>query len=216
MSGPKAGTHLDAAMAVVEQEVNERIDRIQDRRRRLSRAVVGVLLVGTITGGAATAAALTALSPEPAPVAEPLAVELHCVDGADASAAAYFTVRYRVPVDDASAIDEVGVCSAARNALSDSLEISESEPAELLEVAVLIVQAAVPDGRTPEVTVEEASFGPPVTLSVGAVAHGSCERESDGRIVVLALPTEVAPHTPAGWASRCMLTDGYRLAGGEQ
>ena len=63
MTGPKAGIHLDAAMAVVEQEVNERIDRIQDRRRRLSRVVVGALLVGTVAGGAATAAALTAAPP---------------------------------------------------------------------------------------------------------------------------------------------------------
>ena len=214
MTGPKVGTHLDAAMAVVEQEVNERIDRIQDRRRRISRFVVGTLLVGTVAGGAAAAAALTSAPPDCTPVVvAPLVFELHCVEGVDASASAYFTVRYQVAPDDSVAISQSGVCSAARAALSDSIELAGSEPAELLEVAALIIDAAA-DGA--EFTVDEASFGV-IALSASAdVAYGVCERESDGRVVVLALPTATAPGTPAGWASRCMQTDGYGPAGGQE
>lgn len=216
MSGPKAGIHLDAAMAVVEQEVNERIDRIQDRRRRLARVVVGALLVGTVAGGAATAAALTAAPPETTSVvAEPLVVELHCVDGADARASAYFTVRYQIAEEDAPAVAATGVCAAARAALGDSIELAEAEPTELLDIASLIVDAAIPAGPEVDYTVDEASFGP-VALPATEVAYGVCERESDGRIAVISLPAVSAPETPAGWASRCMLTDGYRLAGGEQ
>lgn len=215
MSGPKTGIHLDAAMAVIEQEVNERIDRIQDRRRRLSRAVVGVLLVGTVAGGAATAAALTGAPPQTPPVvAAPLVVELHCVEGADPRASAYFTLRYRVAEEDAPAIVASGVCAAARAALSDSIEVAEADPAELLAIASLIVDTAIPAGVDVDYTVDEASFGPTVPPAI-SVAYGICERESDGRIAVLSLPAESAPDTAAGWASRCMLTDGYRLAGGE-
>lgn len=219
MTGPKIGTHLDAALAVVEQEVNERIDRIQDRRRRISRFVVGTLLVGTVAGGAAAAAALTAAPPDTTPVVvAPLVVELHCVDGVDASASAYFTVRYAVAPDDETAITPGGVCSEARAALKDSIDLAESEPTELLEVASLIVDAAVDavDAEGAEFTVDEASFGVTSLSATVDVAYGACERESDGRIVVLAIPTDSAPQTPAGWASRCALTDGYHLAGGQE
>jgi hypothetical protein len=215
VSGPKAGVYLDAAMAVVEQEVNERIDRIQDRRRRLSRMVVGALLVGTVAGGAATAAALTAAPPKTtSAVSERVVVELHCIDGADAGGTAYFTVRYRVAAPDASSIAATGVCSAAHAALTDSIELARAEPAELLEIASLIVGAAAASGQEVDYTVDEASFGS-AALPATAVSYGACERESDGRIAVLTLPVDSAPQTPAGWASRCMMTDGYGLAGGE-
>ena len=213
MSGPKEGIYLDAALAVVEQQVDERIDRIVDRRRRMTRLTIGVLLSTTLAGGALTAAALTYFPQEVLPAAEPLvAVELHCVEGGDATAPAYFTARFRVTEAGASRTDPADVCSAARSTLTESTELANANPAALLRIATRVVASAEAEpeegaaAAAPEVS--EASFG--ALQLTGSIELGVCERASDGRLVVLTLPRDDAP---ASWSAQCREAEGYRLAG---
>ncbi|MBD3941872.1 hypothetical protein IF188_09215 [Microbacterium sp. NEAU-LLC] len=191
---PREGIYLDATLAVIGEQVDERIDELTRRRGRRVRIGIATLAVATIASGAATAVALTSRAGEQEPAASaPLTVtrEVHCVDRPDPGVAAYFTARYRTG-DDVS-VDDAALCASARSAIAaDDGAIAQDSPAELVARALELVRsaatvdAAAPgtaDGPAPAaVGVDEASFG---LLSAGAGASFVvCAAGGDLNVVV--------------------------------
>jgi hypothetical protein len=171
--GPAEGVYLDAKLAVIAQQVDERIDGLQGRRRRGVRLGVAALAVLAVGGTAATAAALSYSPPATVVVEVPIAVEsLHCIEGVDAAAAAYFTVRYALGPDEADPVDPVAACTAARSVEVDS----DATPAQLLAMASLLLADASPAG-TDDLAVRHATFGR-VDAAPGELTSTTCGDDS--------------------------------------
>lgn len=151
-TGPVEGAHLEAKLAIIGQQVEERIDRLQGRRRRGLRIGIAALAVVALGGTAATAAALSYTPPATVVVEVPVTIEnLRCVDGD----AAYFTARYAIPAADPDPVDRDAACAAARKAAS-TLDPAAT-PEQLLAIAAgLLAESA--DGA--DIRVLHATFGP--------------------------------------------------------
>ena len=156
---PKAGIYLDAALGVIGEQIDERIDELARRRRGRARIGVATLAIATVASGSVAAFAITSAGggAAPAPAALTLSAEVHCIDGSDADRPAFFTVRYRA--QQASAGESARVCAAARSVLlSDDIAIAAAAPSEVVRIAEELV--AVATGTTnAAVAVDEAAFG---------------------------------------------------------
>lgn len=185
---PKEGVYLAATLAVMGEQLDERIDELARRRRLRARVGVTALAVCAVASGGVAAVALSAAAPElPAPAALTAEHELRCVDGDAVGDDAYFTVRYRLGEDEPPA-EAVRLCALARSAVEARFdEFGSATPAQLIEIAEdLVAQALTRTGTdaVPAVAVDDAAFRPlahpdPATPIV-------CERE--GSTVVLAVP----------------------------
>lgn len=206
---PREGTYLDAALAVVGEQLEERIDELSRRRRMRNRVGIAALAVATVVSGSMAAVALsnpTTDAAAPAPVSLTVSAELRCVDGFDASRPAYFAVSYRTT--DEGALDGERACAAARSALAaDDAQVTSAAPAALVAMAAeLLGEAMGASGATvadlPAVAVDEASFG---RLSpVGGARMVACDGGSVS--IVLATSLDGAP-TALQHAALCAQTD---------
>ncbi|QEO09797.1 hypothetical protein [Protaetiibacter larvae] len=139
--GPKQGIYLDAALAAVGERVEERIDRVVERRRRRTRALVAALAGTTLLGGAVTAAALT-VGAQDAPAPSYHLESVRCVEGADDSGSSYFAVRYELADSDRGRVDAEALCLGARDRLVAAPELADASPARLLALAEQLIDAA--------------------------------------------------------------------------
>ena len=156
MNGPAEGRHLEAKLAIIGQQVEERIDDLQGRRRRALRIGVALLATVALGGTAVTAAALSYTPPATVVVEVPVVIEnLRCVDGSDADAPAYFTVRYSIPADAPDPVHRDAACDAARDA-ARGLD-PRATPEQLLEVAAEVLSASSGGAR---LRVLHTTFGP--------------------------------------------------------
>ncbi|WP_217181934.1 hypothetical protein [Streptomyces sp. AC495_CC817] len=176
---PKEGVYLDAALGVIGEQVEERIDELIRRRRVRSRVAIAALGVMTLASGTVAAAAVTTAlqastqARDTAPLAP--TSQVRCIEGADTETQPFFTVTYRIP-DDAR-IDETALCLGARQQLlTDADHLALSTPQQLASAAeALIVDVA----DTADVVVDEASYGvlPPNPASdaarIGLCVDGS-------------------------------------------
>lgn len=158
---PKEGIYLDAALGVIGEQIEERIDEMSRRRRLLMRVAVLALSAVTVVSGSYAAAALSGVfgSPDaaPAPAASTVDARVLCIDGGDAADAPFFTVSYRVPA--AEDTDEVALCSAARELLaSDAADMADSTPETVVAVAAGLFDETT--AAAPGFVVEGASFAP--------------------------------------------------------
>lgn len=167
-TGPKEGVYLDAALGAVGERIDERIDRMVAKRRMRTRALVAVLSITTVVGGAATAAALTFATAPDQSTAPPVEREVSCVDGADPDAEAFFTARLLVAETDVARLDSTALCDAAGAMLAARPELADANPAQLLAIAADLARStAVPleiDGEPqpgPDVEAVSASFQSP-------------------------------------------------------
>ena len=151
-NGPADGAYLEAKLAIIGQQVEERIDGIQGRRRRALRVGVAVLAAVSLGATAATAAALTYAPPATVVVEVPVTVEnVRCVDGD----AVYFTARYTVSADEPDPVDRTAACAGARGEVAD-LD-PDATPEQLLAVAARVLSESA-DGA--DIRVLHATFGP--------------------------------------------------------
>lgn len=205
---PREGIYLDAALAVIGEQVGERIDELGRRRRLRLRLGVAALSVLTIASGSVAAIAITAAGRDadaPAAVVHTVAVGVQCVDGVDPQRPAYFATSFRIA--EGTSIDAAAVCATARSTLADEgAAIRREAPRDLLVRADAIVEAAaVPreprsDGTvTDAATVDEASFGR--LSAAGGPAMTACRR--DGGLLVLATPERTPPLSPDDRAALC-------------
>lgn len=190
---PKEGIYLDAALGVIGEQIDERIDELARRRRGRSRVGVAVLAIATVASSSLAAFAITSAGGGAAPDGPALTrnVEVHCIDGEDAEEAAYFTVRYRAA--QTAAGDPARVCAGARSLLiSDDGTIAAGAPTEIVRIASDVVPAAAKrtDAAASAVRVEEASFGR--LSAVGGPNMIVCET-GDLAIVLATVPGAVAP-----------------------
>lgn len=156
---PKEGVYLDAALGVIGEQVEERIDEIVRRRR--VRARVGVVALGALTlaSGSVAAVAVTASlqSSRPAPEATASAstAQVRCIDGEDLTATPFFTVTFRIPAG--AGVDEERLCVEARQQLAtDAAALGRATPEELVASAE---ERLLDVSDTDEIAVEEASYG---------------------------------------------------------
>jgi hypothetical protein len=178
--GPREGVYLDATLAVIAQQVEERVDRIQHRRRRRLRLGIAALALTTLGAGAATAAALT--SPPPATVVVEVPVQiarLQCVEGIDPNAAAYFAVRYAVPAVSGDTIDALAACLDAHAALESWEHLS---PEETLARAGQLLRSDSESAGEP--VVQHVSTGP-VLLTADVLTAAECDDDEGTRVVVV-------------------------------
>lgn len=161
---PKEGIYLDAALGVIGEQVEERIDEIVRRRRiraRLGMAALGVL---TVTSGSVAAVALTSTLATTAPTAAetsaPHTAQVRCIVGDDIEATPFFTVTYRAHAD--AAVDEEALCLGARRQLTtEAAALARATPEELIAAAeVLLLEVS----DAADAVVEEASYGVPPTV----------------------------------------------------
>ena len=151
-TGPAEGRHLEAKLAIIGQQVEERIDVLQGRRRRTLRIGVAALAALALGGTAATAAALSYTPPATVVVEVPVTIEnLRCVDDAGV---AYFTVRYAVPASEADPVDREAACDTAR-AVAAGID-PDATPEQLLDTAAAVLAESA-DGA--ELQVLHATFG---------------------------------------------------------
>ncbi len=192
MTGPKEGIYLDAALAVIGEQVEERIDELSRRRRTRRRFGIAALSIFALASGSVAAVALSTVRETEQPVAVALSGEysVQCVEGESAVRDAYFTVRYRTA--EGAGVDRLHLCGRAWSALaSDSTQLRAATPEELIGIAAGYVSAAAPDAGS-AVSVSDAAFG---RLARGGdpPAMIACERGDS----TLVLTPSVVPSAPA-------------------
>lgn len=192
MTGPKEGIYLDAALAVIGEQVEERIDELSRRRRTRRRFGIAALSVFALASGSVAAVALSTEREAEQPVAAALSAEhtVQCVEGESAVRDAYFTVRFRTAGE--ARVDRLHLCGQAWSALaSGSAELRAATPEELIGIAADYVSAAAPDAGA-AVSVSDAAFG-----RLGAAGEApvmiACERADS----TLVLSPSVVPSAPA-------------------
>jgi len=164
---PKEGLYLDAALAVVGEQIEERIDQASRRRRARQRWGVATLALATMVSGSVAAVALSGVVTDAAtapPSALTVSAEVRCVDGFDLDRPAYFTAHYRTT--DPAEVDLGRVCTAVRSMLTDDeRDIASTPPAVLIRVAEDVLRGAAHagdpagSGESAPIAVSEASFG---------------------------------------------------------
>lgn len=199
---PRDGIYLDAALGVIGEQIDERIDELSRRRRRRARAGIAALAMAAVASSSVAAFAITSavqLLPQEPSTATMSTIEVHCVDGEDTLRSAYFAVRFRAAVESTGKPERV--CATARNRLAaDDGTIAAATPSEVVAIASEIVAAAT-RSTTPaaaSIAVDEASFG---RLShAGGPEMTACR--TDDLVIVLATPRG-APASPAERALLC-------------
>lgn len=192
MTGPKEGIYLDAALAVIGEQLEERIDELSRRRRTRRRFGIAALSVFALASGSVAAVALSTARDAEQPVAVVMSAEhvVQCVEGESAVRDAYFTIRYRAA--EGAGVDQLHLCGQAWSALaSDSTVLRAATPEELIGIAAGYVSAAAPDAGT-AVSVSDAAFGR-LTAGGEAPAMIPCERGDS----TLVLTPSVVPSAPA-------------------
>lgn len=152
---PREGIYLDAALGVIGEQVEERIDELGRRRRVRARLGVFALALAVVVGGSTAAYALVqgGAAPQATSTADAATslMRLSCVEGSGTGASAYFTASYRIAAD--AAIDAAAVCADARATLaSDQDRIAQASPRDLVAIAKALM-------NTDEVAVHAATFG---------------------------------------------------------
>jgi len=207
--GPREGIYLDAALAVIGEQVDERIDELSHRRRTRRRFGIAALSVFAVASGSVAAVALSTSGVgdrTPAAVVLTIEHELRCVEGESALRDAYFTLRYRTGEE--SVADPRRLCALAWSALqTDATRLQSATPDELIATAEGMVEeslgrvsrddletppSAELDAAAPAVSVSEASFG---RLSGAAAQPVMIACEGGDPTVVLAVAA--APRRPA-------------------
>jgi len=202
---PKEGVYLDAALAVIGEQVDERIDELSRRRHRRRAWGVAGLVSATVLSGSVAAYALTAAGTgdeAPAPVIALTAHSVACVDGTDPDAAAYFTARYRAAAG--VEVSPTAICTAARTVADADVRALSPDAARAL--AGRLIAGAGDELGTADVRVDAASFA--VASSQTVASMGVCARD-DGSLIVL---TSGATADRGTWAMRCVRA-GLQLAG---
>ncbi|MGM7699649.1 hypothetical protein [Microbacterium sp. A84] len=196
---PKEGIYLDAALGVIGEQVAERIDEIDRRRRRRTRVGVSVLAAVTVLSGSLAAAAMTGAfeSPEseadrgPGSMSEP--AHLRCVEDADAGPTAFFTANYRLAAG--ATLDVAMVCEQARTMIAADDEIlADSSPEELVAFAERMLLTRLDDDA---VRVSEASFGTVSAMPLPDVR--TCVSESRAVVVFVATGDASQATCAEGW-----------------
>lgn len=155
--GPKEGIYLDAALAVIGEQVDERIDEISRRRRRRGKVALAVLALATVLSGSAAAYAVTVVAAH-ARVTEQHAVaivagEARCADAGQSDA--FFTAHYRASAD--SALSESALCAAVRaDLVADPRRYEALTPDGALAAAATLLT----DAGGVDITVQKATFSP--------------------------------------------------------
>lgn len=175
---PKEGIYLDAALAVVGEQIAERIDDVERRRRTRRGIGTAMLALAVVASGSVAAVALATRDAEeiPAKIAYEEPAFVRCVEAPDAADAAYFTVRYRVSTG--VRVDGVGLCRKAWETVSMGGEgLQEKTPEELSQLAEGLVLGESDAAHGASVLVTEVAFG---RVSGGSPpALRPCEEEID-------------------------------------
>ncbi|QAY74525.1 hypothetical protein ET445_15510 [Agromyces protaetiae] len=210
---PREGVYLDATLAVIGEQLEERIDELSRRRRIGARVGVAALSVFAVTSGSLAAAVALSAVPEADPASAALSAvhELRCVEGTDAGGDAYFTLRY-LTAEGAPAADDARVCASAWSALeADEAALVAATPARLIQIAEGFVAAALPEAEmeaegeaaasaAPVVEVTDASFG---RRSNGGTMPPMIACDAGATSVVLAVPDGPDDLTVAERARAC-------------
>lgn len=191
---PKQGVYLDAALAVIGEQVDERIDQLSRRRRARNRIGVAALAVVTVASGSVAAVAVGSAvgGREQGDAAAPtVAHEVRCIEGARADGEAYFTVRYRVVESELP--DLVRVCADAWAAIqSDTATLLAATPDELVARAEGMLADA--GGGSPAAS--EAAFGP--ISHPGDPAFVPCAHDDATTVLALAAEPATPPRVRGG------------------
>ncbi len=158
--GPKEGVYLDAALAVIGEQIAERIDEVERRRRIGARLGAAVLAVSVIASGSVAAVALATRDAEevPTPIAYAEPATVRCLETSDVGDPAYFTVRYRTSAE--FGIDSIRLCRTAwQTILAEGESLRAKSPTELADAAADLIAGAADATETPVVAVDEAAFG---------------------------------------------------------
>lgn len=190
-TGPKDGIYLDAALAVIGQQIDERIDALSRRRRVRARVGIAALSIAALASVSAAAYAFSTVAAQSSAVAmspsPTVAGEVRCIDGVDAAAAAYFTASYRV--GEKERVDDVALCVRAHDAIAAApLQYEQLTPAQAVAAAVTLI-------GTDTVAVDRASFG---TAVAAGAWHGICQ-DGEARIVL----SSGVQLSPTEWSARC-------------
>lgn len=201
--GPREGIYLDTALAVIGEQIGERVDGLERHRRRRTRLGIAALSVLTIASSSVAAVAITAAGRDadaPAAVVHTVEVDVQCVDGVDPRRPAYFATSLRV--SDGTTVDAGAVCATARRELANDPTLHAESPRQLVTRAEAIVEevaVAGPEAGDDVATVDEASFGR--LSSAGGPAMTVCE--GDGSALVLATPERAPALSLAERAALC-------------
>ncbi|WP_435746475.1 hypothetical protein [Microbacterium sp. PMB16] len=185
---PKEGIYLDAALGVIGEQIEERIDALTRLRRiRVRIAVVALSLLTVASGSLAAVALTTGLQPEAAPSVKTAAVstaQIRCVEGTDASARPFFTAVYRIAVD--VDVDGTVLCTSAQQMLAtDAASIDAASPESLVIIAEgLLGEVADASG----VRVDTASFGTLQQKAAAVDTQAMTCVDGDTTVVLLASP----------------------------
>lgn len=202
MTQPKEGIYLDAALAVIGEQIDERIDEVSRRRRTRRRFGVAALSIFALASGSVAAFALSATGEREEAPAVVMSAEhvVQCVEGEFAVRDAYFTVRYRTT--EGAGVDQPRLCARAWSALaSDSSTLLAATPQDLIAIVEdYLSEAITPEGADVDTTVEvsEASFGRLATAGTPP-AMVACER---GTTTLVVSPVTI-PTTPSQRALLC-------------
>ena len=186
MTQPKEGIYLDAALAVIGEQIDERIDEVSRRRRTRRRFGVAALSIFALASGSVAAFALSATGEREEAPAVVMSAEhvVQCVEGE-------FAVR-----------DQPRLCARAWSALaSDSSTPLAATPQDLIAIVEdYLSEAITPEGADVDTTVEvsEASFGRLATAGTPP-AMVACER---GTTTLVVSPVTI-PTTPSQRALLC-------------
>lgn len=200
MTGPKEGIYLDATLAVIGEQLDERIDELSRRRRTRRRFGVAALSVFALASGSIAAVALSATGEGEEPPAVVMSTEhvVQCVEGEFAARDAYFTVRYRTTAG--AGVDQPRLCAQAwADLASDSSALLAATPEGLITIVEGYLSEAI-DLEEADVAVEvsEASFGRLAAASTPP-AMVACERGA----TTLVLSPVILPTTPSERALLC-------------
>lgn len=198
MTGPKQGIYLDATLAIIGEQVDERVDELSRHRRTRRRLGITALSVAALASSSVAAVALSSAgrNESPAPVAKSAEHVVECVDGESAHRDAYFTIRFRAT--EGAGVDQLRLCAQAWSALeTQQPRLASATPDELIDIAHGFVTAAAMIDSI-DVSVSDAAFG---RLNSNGSAPPMIVCESDTVTTVLT-PTGF-PYTPAERAQIC-------------
>lgn len=164
---PREGIYLEAALAVIGEQVDERIDELSRRRRLRSRITIGALSVFAIASTSVAAVAITSASVQHDSAtrvgAAAIEHELHCIAGPSPHLPAYFTTRYEATAS--VSVDPVAVCGAAyRSVTAPDADFGSLTPSQLVIFAAGLLDEASTSldlGAENDIHVLEASFRRP-------------------------------------------------------